>query len=94
MKYKVEGVTPYANNKSKRGQIIEMFDNIAPKYDKLNGILSMGVDNYWRRDAIKELKKYAPKSIIDIATGTGDFALLANSVLKPEKIVGVDISKG
>ncbi len=70
-----------------------MFDNISPKYDFLNRLLSFGVDVYWRKRAIRLLKPYQPKTILDIATGTGDFAIEALS-LKPEKVTGVDISEG
>ena len=85
-------VVPYKDkDTSKREQVAEMFDNISPKYDLLNHVLSAGVDIYWRKKAIRLLKPYAPKKILDIATGTGDFALEALA-LKPEKIIGVDIS--
>ena len=87
-------VIPYKDKDgSKREQVAEMFDNISPKYDLLNHVLSGGVDIYWRKRAIKLLRKQQPKVILDIATGTGDFAIEALS-LKPEKIVGVDISEG
>ncbi|GAB4000115.1 bifunctional demethylmenaquinone methyltransferase/2-methoxy-6-polyprenyl-1,4-benzoquinol methylase UbiE [Spirosoma daeguense] len=87
-------VVPYKDkDTSKREQVAEMFDSISPKYDLLNHVLSGGIDILWRKRAIRELKKYAPKTILDIATGTGDFALEALSV-NPEKIVGVDISEG
>ena len=87
-------VVPYKDKDgSKREQVAEMFDNISPKYDLLNHVLSGGVDIYWRKRAIKLLRKKQPKVILDIATGTGDFAIEALS-LKPEKIVGVDISEG
>lgn len=86
-------VTPYKNDKSKREQVETMFDNIAPKYDFLNRFLSLGIDIIWRKKAIKKLKVDSPKLILDIATGTGDFALEALS-LKPDKIIGVDISEG
>lgn len=86
-------VVPYKDKDgSKREQVAEMFDNISPKYDLLNHVLSGGVDIYWRKRAIKLLKQQ-PKVILDIATGTGDFAIEALS-LKPEKIIGVDISEG
>ena len=68
-----------------------MFDNIAPKYDLLNHSLSLGIDILWRRKAIKMLGEYNPKTVVDIATGTGDFAVEA-SKLKPNKIIGIDIS--
>src|SRR6218665_3191315 len=87
-------VVPYKDREgTKREQVAEMFDNISPKYDLLNHLLSGGVDIYWRKRAIKLLRKEQPKVILDIATGTGDFAIEALS-LKPEKIVGVDISEG
>ena len=70
-----------------------MFDNIAGRYDFLNHFLSLGIDILWRKRAVREIGKISPKKILDIATGTGDLAVEA-SVLKPTKIVGVDISKG
>jgi demethylmenaquinone methyltransferase / 2-methoxy-6-polyprenyl-1,4-benzoquinol methylase len=88
-------VVPYKEkDASKKEQISEMFDNISPKYDFLNHLLSGGIDFYWRRKAISMLKELAPKKILDIATGTGDLAIEANKQLKPEKIIGVDISEG
>lgn len=87
-------VKPYNRSTStKKEEVAEMFDNISKRYDFLNHFLSMGIDKGWRRKAIKILTKYNPKSIIDIATGTGDFAIAAMK-LKPEKIVGLDLSKG
>ena len=69
---------PYTDSdKSKKGQIVDMFNNIAPKYDFLNHILSLNIDKIWRRKAIKEIKKNSPRTILDIATGTGDFAILS-----------------
>ena len=68
-----------------------MFDNIAPSYDLLNHALSFGIDVLWRRKAIRMLKPYTPKRIVDIASGTGDFAIEA-SRLKPDEIIGIDIS--
>ncbi|PWJ57036.1 demethylmenaquinone methyltransferase/2-methoxy-6-polyprenyl-1,4-benzoquinol methylase [Dyadobacter jejuensis] len=87
-------VLPYKDKQSSKSeQVAEMFDNISPKYDLLNHVLSGGIDIYWRKKAIKLLQKRQPKVILDIATGTGDFAIEALS-LKPEKIIGVDISEG
>lgn len=94
MAYKVEKITPYHPDQPKKEQIINMFNNIAPTYDKLNGALSMGIDDYWRNDALKELRKYPHRQILDIATGTGDFAIRAHKVLHPERIMAVDISEG
>ncbi len=85
---------PYKNSQAeKKEQIAEMFDNISAKYDFLNRVLSMGIDILWRKRAIKLLKPYNPKKILDIATGTGDFAVEAIS-LNPNEIIGVDISDG
>ncbi len=87
-------VVPYKDKPtSKREQVGEMFDTIAPKYDFLNHFLSAGIDILWRKKAIRLLRPFAPKRILDIATGTGDLALEALA-LKPDKIVGVDISEG
>src|SRR6185295_8221664 len=70
-----------------------MFDNISSRYDFLNHFLSLGIDRLWRKKAIALLRDLKPKTILDVATGTGDFAIEALR-LKPEKIVGVDISEG
>lgn len=87
-------VLPYKDKESsKKEQVAEMFDNISSKYDFLNHFLSMGIDIRWRKKAIKYLKSLKPQSILDVATGTGDFAIEALS-LNPEKITGVDISEG
>jgi demethylmenaquinone methyltransferase / 2-methoxy-6-polyprenyl-1,4-benzoquinol methylase len=92
-------VVPYKDKSTaKREQVAEMFDNISPKYDLLNHVLSGGIDIIWRKRAIRELRAYAqnhlaPRRILDVATGTGDFALEALA-LNPERIVGVDISEG
>ena len=70
-----------------------MFDNIAGNYDFLNHFLSLGIDIYWRKQLVKHLKKQAPKTILDVATGTGDLAI-AMLKAKPEKVIGIDISNG
>jgi demethylmenaquinone methyltransferase / 2-methoxy-6-polyprenyl-1,4-benzoquinol methylase len=88
-------VVPYAAEQgTKKEQVADMFNNISKTYDFLNHFLSLGIDVIWRKKAINELKKDQPKMILDVATGTGDFAFEALSILKPEKIIGVDISKG
>ena len=79
---------------SKKNQVAEMFDSIAGRYDFLNHFLSAGIDISWRKKAIKELKNIYPKILLDVATGTGDVAILANEILRPAKIVGIDISDG
>jgi demethylmenaquinone methyltransferase / 2-methoxy-6-polyprenyl-1,4-benzoquinol methylase len=87
-------VTPYKNNSTgKKEQVALMFNNIAHKYDFLNHFLSLGIDILWRKKAIRLLKTGNPKFILDVATGTGDFAIEALS-LNPEKITGIDISEG
>lgn len=87
-------VFPYKeDNGSKKQQVARMFDSISGKYDFLNHFLSLGIDIRWRRKAIALLKDLQPKAILDVATGTGDFAVEALS-LQPSKIIGVDISEG
>ncbi|HEY8937341.1 MAG TPA: bifunctional demethylmenaquinone methyltransferase/2-methoxy-6-polyprenyl-1,4-benzoquinol methylase UbiE [Cyclobacteriaceae bacterium] len=87
-------VLPYKEQStSKKEQVAQMFDNISHKYDFLNHFLSMGIDKGWRKKAIRFLKPSNPKQILDVATGTGDFALQALT-LNPDKITGVDISTG
>ena len=71
-----------------------MFDNIAPTYDKLNHRLSWKIDYGWRKKAISKLKPFCPQKILDIATGTGDFAILAAEMLNAQQVVAVDISEG
>lgn len=91
--YKQEEIKPY-NDGEKACQVEQMFDNIAPTYDKLNHRLSWDIDRRWRRKAIDMLAPYSPKTMLDIATGTGDFAILAAQLLHPDQIIGVDISEG
>jgi len=87
-------VVPYKEEQTgKKQQVATMFDRISGRYDFLNHFLSLGIDIGWRKKAIKELVSLQPKLLLDVATGTGDFALQALS-LKPEKIIGVDISEG
>lgn len=86
-------VVPYkTSSNSKKEQVATMFNNIAHRYDLLNHLLSLGIDKWWRWRMINQLKDIQPKSILDVATGTGDVAL-ASMRLKPTKIIGVDISK-
>lgn len=91
--YKQESVTPYGEG-SKQEQIRRMFDKIAPSYDRLNHALSLGIDRRWRRTAVDALGIHQPQQILDIATGTGDFALLLAKRIKPQHIIGADISEG
>lgn len=94
MTYNVEKVRPYETEQTKKEQVEKMFNEIAPNYDKLNGRLSLGIDNYWRKESIRALKPFEPQYILDIATGTGDFAILAQKILQPKRIIGIDISEG
>jgi demethylmenaquinone methyltransferase/2-methoxy-6-polyprenyl-1,4-benzoquinol methylase len=90
-----KAVTPYQNEQvAKKEQVADMFNNISKTYDFLNHFMSLGIDIIWRKKAINQLKKDQPKLILDVATGTGDFAFEALKILKPEKIIGVDISRG
>ncbi len=86
-------VSPYQNSdKSKKQQVEQMFDNIAPKYDFLNHFLSLGIDKLWRRKAVRILNGFKPRKILDVATGTGDFAI-QTSKIAPQEIVGFDLSE-
>ena len=102
--YEQEKITPYHASKNtdqtqafrseKSSQVEQMFDNIAPTYDKLNHRLSWDIDKGWRKKAIKALAPYQPQTLLDIATGTGDFAILAAQMLQPKRLIGADISEG
>jgi demethylmenaquinone methyltransferase/2-methoxy-6-polyprenyl-1,4-benzoquinol methylase len=87
-------IIPYKDSeKSKKEQIADMFDRIAGKYDVLNRFLSARTDVHWRKKAIRELRKVKPQYILDVATGTADMAIMACKILKPQKIIGIDISE-
>ncbi len=92
--YRQEKIKPYSKDGSKKEQVKQMFDHIAPAYDRLNHLLSLGIDKGWRKKAIATLRPYQPKTMMDVATGTGDFALLAAKELKPHRLIGTDISEG
>lgn len=94
MAYKQETVMPYGTRTEKRKQVERMFDNIAPSYDCLNHVFSFGIDKLWRKRSIDALKPFHHTDILDVATGTGDYALLAARRLRPQKIVAVDLSEG
>lgn len=102
MNYRQEEINPYSKEGEKHEQVEVMFDNIAPTYDTLNHTLSMGTDKGWRRKAIDRLGEHHPQTILDIATGTGDFAILAAQRMHPDKgeqkwegrITACDISEG
>lgn len=93
--YPHDTVVPFKNSEeSKKKQVEKMFDKIAFRYDFLNRFLSAGIDVGWRKKAIKQLLGLKPQKILDVATGTGDFAITSYEILKPEKIIGIDISDG
>lgn len=94
MTYKQETIKPYGNEGTKGEQVEQMFDSIAHSYDLLNHTLSWGIDKHWRRAAIDSLRPYAPQRILDVATGTGDFAILSAKELKPKELLGIDLSEG
>jgi demethylmenaquinone methyltransferase / 2-methoxy-6-polyprenyl-1,4-benzoquinol methylase len=85
---------PFKNSdRSKKMQVEEMFDEISPRYDLLNHLLSVNIDKTWRRKAIQLLRPYQPANILDVATGTADFAMEA-ATLNPQSITGIDLSEG
>lgn len=94
MTYRQEQIKPYNETEAKGTQVARMFDGIAHSYDLLNHFLSLGIDHRWRRAAIRSLLPYRPQHILDVATGTGDFAILAARLLQPQSLRGVDISEG
>ena len=86
-------VTPYHSaGESKKAQVARMFDKIAPRYDLLNRVLSLGIDVWWRRKALSNLRSGKPQEILDVATGTADVAIMAANMLHPKRVVGVDIA--
>ena len=95
MTYYAEKLVPYTDrNEAKSEQIKYMFDEIAPRYDQLNHLMSFGLDKVWRKQGLLKLKDLNPQTILDVATGTGDLAIKAFKLLKPKLILGIDISEG
>ena len=89
-----ENITPYKNSSlSKKEQITKMFDNISEEYDGLNRVISFGIDIKWRKKVVKLVANQKPKSVLDIATGTGDLAINLTQTAA-HKIIGLDISEG
>ena len=85
-----KSVTPYGREgASKKVQVTEMFDNIAPRYDLLNHLLTLGIDIHWRKKAVRLLTQYQAALVVDIATGTADFAL----AVRRSRILGVEITE-
>ena len=93
MVYEQEKIKPYKQDGKKGEQVEQMFDHIAHSYDQLNHRLSWNIDKMWRNAAIKKLAEKQPQTILDVATGTGDFAIKAAEALKPAKVLGIDISE-
>ena len=92
--YGAESILPYNEEEQKGLQVERMFDTIAGKYDLLNHTLSFGIDKLWRKKGIAYLRPFAPKQILDIATGTGDLAIQLQGQLQPDHIIGADLSEG
>ena len=94
-KFAHDTVVPYKDSElSKKEQVAGMFNDIAKRYDFLNRFLSVGIDIGWRKKGLKQLVAIKPTTLLDVATGTADVAILASSMLNPEKIIGIDISDG
>ncbi len=93
MTYAQEEINPYSKEGTKGELVRQMFDHIAPTYDSLNHRLSWRIDKYWRKKTVRALTAYRPQTILDIATGTADLAILCAQELKAEKIVAADISE-
>ena len=94
MDYPQEKVKPYGQEGKKVEQVERMFDHIAPAYDRLNHLMSLGIDRSWRRTALKWLRPHRPALVLDVATGTGDFAIQACRMLPSASLTGVDLSEG
>lgn len=94
MEVKAEKINPYDDSRSKTEQVREMFDSIAPAYDFMNRMMTFGIDRLWRRRAVRMLRRHRPQHILDVATGTGDLALLLHRTLHPDRITGIDLSEG
>ena len=92
--YGQEKIKPYSESGGKGEQVEKMFDSIASRYDALNHWMSFDIDRRWRRKAITSLSPHSPRRILDIATGTGDFAIETAKILSPDELVGADISEG
>lgn len=91
---KVEEIKPYSSDGGKAKQVEEMFDSIAPAYDFMNRAMTLGIDRWWRRVAVRMVGKTHPRHILDVATGTGDFAIGLYNGARPERVVGIDLSQG
>lgn len=90
----VENIKPYSVSGDKTGQVQHMFDTIAPAYDFMNRAMTLGIDKWWRAVARSIVAKSHPQAILDVATGTGDFAIQLFKHIKPESLTGIDLSEG
>lgn len=84
---------PYNTDQTKKEEVREMFDNIAPRYDLLNHTLSVNIDRIWRRRAVNEVRRAKPRRILDVATGTGDLAIAMARRIEGVQVMGVDLSE-
>ncbi len=92
--YKQEKIKPYSQQGEKAVQVEQMFNNIAPSYDTLNHRLSLNIDRYWRTKALRTLQSTDTlQAVLDIATGTGDFAIRAAQLLRPREVIGIDLAE-
>ncbi|MBO4871659.1 MAG: bifunctional demethylmenaquinone methyltransferase/2-methoxy-6-polyprenyl-1,4-benzoquinol methylase UbiE [Muribaculaceae bacterium] len=97
MNNEVEHIKPYEGDGSKREQVEKMFDAIAPAYDFMNRAMTLGIDRWWRRVAVKRVKRHVAQGeshLLDVATGTGDFAIQLHQALQPCQVTGIDLSMG
>ncbi len=94
MKKKIEDITPYGNDKAKKEQVKDMFDNISGTYDLLNKTLTFGIDRLWRKTMLRALKKTDATKILDVATGTGDVAIAIAKKIKSASVMAIDLSPG
>lgn len=94
MSNKVENIKPYSGEGDKTGQVRQMFDAIAPAYDFMNHAMTMGIDKWWRKVAVDKVKATRPATLLDVATGTGDFAIKLYNDIKPHSVTGMDLSDG
>lgn len=91
---KVEEIKPYDSNREKSEQVEQMFDSIAPAYDFMNRAMTMGIDRLWRAKAVRQISRRCPRKILDVATGTGDLAILLGKKIPDSDVTGVDLSAG
>lgn len=94
MNYRQEEIRPYGGAGDKAQQVERMFDNIAASYDTINHSLSWNIDKLWRRAAVRHIAALHPHTVLDVATGTGDFAIGMARALRPDSITGIDLSEG